>query len=154
MTPFWTIFIIVVGFIVIRILIGAMHRSIIRDHFADIGCEVLSVKWDIFPEGWFFEKGSFYEVSYRNARGMVHYTLCRVGVFSGVYCRLDEQSAGSAPPPPPEPPREPVKSVPAPKAAVSAREGDPRTVEVKILLEENHRLREQVARLTRELENR
>ena len=47
---------------------------------------VVSITWDPFGRGWFFEKNErHYSVSYRDRSGNVQSGTCKTSLFTGVY---------------------------------------------------------------------
>ena len=81
-------------FLVIAILVGlairiVMHfvdKSRIKEEIESKGGRVLSIAWNPFARGWFFEKNErHYEVTYVDRAGHTVSTMCKMSLFIGIY---------------------------------------------------------------------
>ena len=111
--------------LVFRLLAGRMDRGRIKHYIASKGGRVLDKRWSPLGKGWFGEKDSrIYEVRYEDGDGKVHEATCKTSLLSGV-CYTEDTIVG---------------------ADQSSRANE--TSET--LVEENRRLRPELAKLRRE----
>ena len=84
--------------LVIRIAMHFVDRNRIKDEIEAKGGRVLSITWNPFGRGWFFEKGErHYAVTYTDRSGATISTGCKTSFFTGVYWA--EGPRTEAPPP-------------------------------------------------------
>jgi uncharacterized OB-fold protein len=70
----------------IRIVMHFFDKSRIRDEVETRLGRVVSVTWNPFGRGWFFEKGErHYDVTYIDRAGATVATACKTSLFTGVY---------------------------------------------------------------------
>lgn len=93
---------LVIGFVAalgIRLLMHFIDKGRIKTAVESKLGRVVSIRWNPFGRGWFFEKGErHYDVSYINRAGATVSTRCKTSLFTGVYWA--EGPEQSAPPPP------------------------------------------------------
>ena len=76
----------IVGAIGIRIIMHFVDKGRIKDEVETRLGRVVSITWDQFGRGWFFEKGErHYDVSYVDRSGETISTGCKTSLFTGVY---------------------------------------------------------------------
>lgn len=110
--------------VLIRIGAGVFDHSRIKAYVASLGGELLSARWSPFGPGWYGEKRErIYAIRYLDSDGNEHSAYCKTSFWASVYFTEDRIIRQS-----PAAPRE--------------RES---------LLEENRRLRQEIARLKRRL---
>jgi len=108
----------------IRMIIGVLNHSRIRDAIEGRGDHVIAIEWAPFGPGWFGSQNSvIYLVRYREPEGEEHAVYAQTSMFGSVYFREDRI----------------VRNAPRDYAQFATRE--PTRDE---LLEENRRLREQL----------
>jgi len=77
---------IVVGAIVIRIAMHFFDKRRIKDEVEARLGRVVSITWNPFGRGWFFERGErHYDVAYVDRSGETIKTACKTSLFTGVY---------------------------------------------------------------------
>jgi hypothetical protein len=70
----------------IRVTMHFVDKSRIKDEIEAKGGRVLSITWNPFGRGWFFEKGErHYAVTYSDRSGATISTGCKTSLFTGVY---------------------------------------------------------------------
>ena len=70
----------------IRVVMHFVDKSRIKDEFESKGGRVLSIAWNPFARGWFFEKNErHYVVHYADRSGQTVSTMCKTSLFTGVY---------------------------------------------------------------------
>ena len=70
----------------IRILLHFVDKNRIRDEVEAKGGRVVSITWNPFARGWFFEKNErHYNVTYTDRSGTTVSTTCKTSLFTGVY---------------------------------------------------------------------
>src|SRR5512139_2154161 len=91
-------FLIFVGAVGVRIALHFFDKARIKDEVdAKLG-RVVSITWNPFVRGWFFEKGErHYDVTYVDRSGQSITTGCKTSLFTGVYWAEGPQL--SEPPP-------------------------------------------------------
>ena len=74
---------IVIGF---RIILHFVDKNRIKDEIGARGGRVVSIAWNPFARGWFFEKNErHYDVTYTDRSGTTVSTTCKTSFFTGVY---------------------------------------------------------------------
>jgi len=72
--------------IVIRIVMHFVDKKRIKDEVETKLGRVVSITWNPFGRGWFFEKNErHYQVSYVDRSGETISTACKTSFFTGVY---------------------------------------------------------------------
>ena len=80
------IFIAALSAVAIRIVVHFIDKSRIQREIESRGGRVLSITWNPFARGWFFEKNErHYDVSYLDRSGARLSTTCKTSFFTGVY---------------------------------------------------------------------
>lgn len=80
------IFIAALSAVTIRIVVHFIDKSRIQREIESRGGRVLSITWNPFARGWFFEKNErHYDVSYLDRSGARLSTTCKTSFFTGVY---------------------------------------------------------------------
>jgi hypothetical protein len=70
----------------IRIVMHFVDKNRIKDEIESKGGRVISIAWNPFARGWFFEKNErHYEVSYVDRSGQTVSTTCKTSLFTGIY---------------------------------------------------------------------
>ena len=93
----WQIFLFALAAgVAVRVVLHFVDKSRIKDEIESKGGRVISIRWDPFGRGWFFEKNErHYSVTYTDRSGANISTNCKTSVFTGVYWadgpRLEEQ---------------------------------------------------------------
>ena len=83
---FYFLPIAIAAVVALRIIMHFVDKERIKDEVGARGGWVISIRWNPFARGWFFEKNErHYEVTYRNRAGAVATTTCKTSLFSGVY---------------------------------------------------------------------
>ena len=79
--------IVAAGFaLAMRVAMHFLDKNRIRQEVEANGGSVVSITWDPFGRGWFFEKNErHYSVSYRDRSGNVQSGTCKTSLFTGVY---------------------------------------------------------------------
>ncbi len=91
-------FVFVAAGILIRIAMHFVDKNRIKDEVETKLGRVVSIVWNPFGRGWFFEKGErHYDVTYVDRRGERISTSCKTSFFTGVYWA--EGPCRSEPPP-------------------------------------------------------
>lgn len=79
-------FLIIVGAIGVRIAMHFFDKSRIKDEVETRFGRVVSITWNPFGRGWFFEKNErHYDVTYVDRSGQTITTACKTSLFTGVY---------------------------------------------------------------------
>jgi hypothetical protein len=79
-------FLIIVGAIGVRIAMHFFDKSRIKDEVETRLGRVVSITWNPFGRGWFFEKNErHYDVTYVDRSGQTITTACKTSLFTGVY---------------------------------------------------------------------
>jgi len=80
------IFVALLIALAIRIAMHFVDKNRIKDEIEAKGGRVLSISWNPFGRGWFFEKGErHYAVTYTDVSGATISTGCKTSFFTGVY---------------------------------------------------------------------
>jgi hypothetical protein len=123
-----------------------LDRDRIRTYIEQRGGKILSIRWTPFGKGWFGEKSDrIYEVVYRDHAGNEHFATCKTSMWTGVYWTEDRVTHRAADW---HDPVAPGDSGPEPFLT------DHADAEAVGMFEEMRRLREENARLKRELGRR
>lgn len=70
----------------IRIVMHFVDKNRIKDEIESKGGRVVSIAWNPFARGWFFEKNErHYEVTYVDRSGQTVSTTCKTSLFTGIY---------------------------------------------------------------------
>ena len=70
----------------VRIIMHFVDKSRIKSEIESKGGRVISIRWNPFARGWFFEKNErHYEVAYTDRSGATVSTTCKTSLFTGVY---------------------------------------------------------------------
>jgi hypothetical protein len=88
------IFILAIGAgLAIRVVMHFVDKNRIRQEIESKGGRVISISWDPFGRGWFFEKNErHYSVTYTDRSGAHVSALCKTSLFTGVYWADGAQS--------------------------------------------------------------
>jgi ribosomal protein S27AE len=79
-------FLIIAGAIGVRIAMHFFDKSRIKDEVETRLGRVVSITWNPFGRGWFFEKNErHYDVTYVDRSGQTITTACKTSLFTGVY---------------------------------------------------------------------
>lgn len=83
----YPIFLLAIGAgLTIRILMHFVDKSRIKDEVESKGGRVISISWNPFGRGWFFEKNErHYSVIYTDRSGATVSADCKTSLFTGVY---------------------------------------------------------------------
>ncbi|HTN02253.1 MAG TPA: hypothetical protein VL132_10260 [Planctomycetaceae bacterium] len=123
-TAFLIVPILIALMVLIRIGAGVLDHSRINAYVASLGGELLSARWSPFGPGWYGEKRErIYAIRYLDREGHEHSAYCKTSLLASVYFTEDRIVRQSATAPP----------------------------ERESLVEENRRLRQEIARLKRRL---
>jgi hypothetical protein len=88
---------LVIG-LTIRVVMHFVDKSRIKDEIESKGGRVISIAWNPFARGWFFEKNErHYEVTYVDRSGSTISTTCKTSLFTGLYWA---EGPNLEPPPP------------------------------------------------------
>lgn len=81
------IFILAIGAgLAIRVVMHFVDKNRIRQEIESNGGRVISISWNPFGRGWFFEKNErHYSVTYTDRSGAHVSTSCKTSLFTGVY---------------------------------------------------------------------
>jgi hypothetical protein len=84
--------------ILIRIMLGGMDGTRVRNYIEARGGRLLSSNWAPFGRGWFGEKSDrIYAVRYVDRDGNEHEASCKTSLFTGVYFTEDQIVRYAAP---------------------------------------------------------
>ncbi|HEY7218017.1 MAG TPA: zinc ribbon domain-containing protein [Candidatus Binatia bacterium] len=76
----------IVAGLIWRITMHFVDKNRIKDEIESKGGRVISMSWNPFARGWFFEKNErHYNVTYMNRSGTTVSTTCKTSLFTGVY---------------------------------------------------------------------
>jgi uncharacterized OB-fold protein len=79
-------FLVIVGAVALRIVMHFVDKSRIKDEVETRLGRVVSITWNPFGRGWFFERGErHYDVTYIDRSGETIATSCKTSFFTGVY---------------------------------------------------------------------
>ena len=69
-----------------RVVMHFVDKNRIKDEIEAKGGRVISIRWNPFARGWFFEKNErHYDVTYTDRSGATVSTTCKTSLFTGVY---------------------------------------------------------------------
>jgi hypothetical protein len=81
----YALYALVIG-LAIRVVMHFVDKSRIKDEIESKGGRVISIAWNPFARGWFFEKNErHYEVTYVDRSGSTISTTCKTSLFTGLY---------------------------------------------------------------------
>jgi hypothetical protein len=81
-----TIFAIIAAAIAFRVIVHFADKNRIQHEVEGRGGRIVSIKWNPFARGWFFEKGErHYDLMYVDRSGAAISTTCKTSFFTGVY---------------------------------------------------------------------
>ena len=70
----------------IRVVMHFIDKGRIKDEIEAKGGRIVSISWNPFGRGWFFEKNErHYSVTYRDRSGATLEADCKTSLFTGVY---------------------------------------------------------------------
>src|ERR1700741_4188206 len=83
-----------------RVVMHFVDKNRIKDEVEAKGGRIVSISWNPFARGWFFEKNErHYDVTYTDRSGTMQSTTCKTSLFTGVYWadgpRLESRRRGS-----------------------------------------------------------
>ena len=83
----YLIFLLAIGAgLAIRVLLHFVDKGRIKDEVESKGGKVISISWNPFGRGWFFEKNErHYSVTYTDRSGATLEAACKTSLFTGVY---------------------------------------------------------------------
>lgn len=91
-------FLIIIGAIGARIALHFFDKGRIKDEVEARLGRVVSITWNPFGRGWFFEKNERqYDVTYVDRSGQTITTACKTSLFTGVYWAEGPQLSVPAP---------------------------------------------------------
>jgi hypothetical protein len=77
-----------VAIVVIRAILHFVDKSHIREDVEAKGGRILSIRWNPFGRGWFFEKNErHYAVTYIDRSGATISAACKTSLFTGILGR-------------------------------------------------------------------
>lgn len=81
------VFLLAVGAgLTIRVIMHFIDKSRIKEEIESKGGRVISIRWNPFGRGWFFEKTErHYSVTYTDRSGANVSANCKTSLFTGVY---------------------------------------------------------------------
>ena len=83
---YFYVFLFVCTGILVRIAMHFVDKNRIKDEVETKLGRVVSITWNPFGRGWFFERGErHYDVSYVDRSGATVSTSCKTSFFTGVY---------------------------------------------------------------------
>jgi hypothetical protein len=72
--------------VALRVVLHFVDKNRIQREIESRGGRVVSIAWNPFARGWFFEKNErHYDVTYIDRTGASVSTTCKTGFFTGVY---------------------------------------------------------------------
>src|SRR5574341_605286 len=78
--------IVLLAALAFRIVMHFVDKNRIKDEVEDKLGRIVSIRWNPFGRGWFFEKGErHYDVTYVDRSGQTITTGCKTSFFTGVY---------------------------------------------------------------------
>jgi hypothetical protein len=84
-----------VGF---RVVMHFVDKNRIKDEVERRLGRIVSISWNPFARGWFFEKNErHYDVTYVDHSGVTISTTCKTSLFTGVYWAEGPRAAEPAP---------------------------------------------------------
>jgi hypothetical protein len=83
----YQIFLLAIGAgLAIRIVMHFVDKRRIKDEVESRGGRIISISWNPFGRGWFFEKNErHYSVTYTDRSGATLEADCKTSLFTGVY---------------------------------------------------------------------
>jgi hypothetical protein len=90
--------IVLIAAVFVRRFFTFLDRQRIQAYLETRGGTVLDIKSRWFGPGWFGNRGSTYDVTYRTPQGRTVSATCTTGVFLGVYWTSEVLPAGSEDP--------------------------------------------------------
>ena len=82
----------------LRVAMHFFDKNRIQDEVEGKLGRVVSIRWNPFGRGWFFEKGErHYDVTYLDRSGQRVSTTCKTSLFTGVYWAEAPQASKPAP---------------------------------------------------------
>jgi hypothetical protein len=87
---------LLIAAVFIRWIANSLDRRRIQAHVETAGGTVLDIKSRWFAPGWFGNRGSTYDVTYRTPQGRTVTATCMTGVFRGVYWISKNLPAGTS----------------------------------------------------------
>ena len=83
----YQIYLLVIGAAVaIRIVMHFVDKNRIKDDVEAKGGRIISISWNPFGRGWFFEKNErHYTVIYADRLGATVSATCKTSLFTGIY---------------------------------------------------------------------
>jgi hypothetical protein len=83
----WEICLLALGAaIAIRVVFHFVDKARIKDAIQSKGGRLISIHWNPFGRGWFFEKNErHYSVVYTDRSGAKVFATCKTSLFTGVY---------------------------------------------------------------------
>ena len=70
----------------IRVVMHFIDKGRIKNEIEAKGGRIISISWNPFGRGWFFEKNErHYSVTYRDRSGATLASDCKTSLFTGVY---------------------------------------------------------------------
>ena len=85
----------IVAALAIRIAMHFFDKARIKDEVEAKGGRMVSINWNPFGRGWFFERNErHYNVTYRDRSGATISTTCKTSLFTGVYWADGPTAAG------------------------------------------------------------
>jgi double zinc ribbon protein len=72
--------------LLVRVAMHFIDKNRIKDEVESKGGRIVSISWNPFARGWFFEKNErHYAVTYLDGSGATVSTTCKTSLFTGVY---------------------------------------------------------------------
>jgi hypothetical protein len=80
------IFVGALAAVAVRVAFHFIDKSRIQREIESRGGRILSISWNPFARGWFFERNErHYDVTYLDRTGTALSTTCKTSFFTGVY---------------------------------------------------------------------
>lgn len=130
---FFLLFVVLIGISIgIRLFAGSLNHERIRKYVAGQGGSVEDIQWEPFGPGWFGEKSdAIYKIRYIDSKGDRYEAYCKTSMLSGVYLSHEKLLSRKS----------------EQRTYFSTFQDEiPETLE-----EENHRLKDTIARLEEEI---
>jgi hypothetical protein len=81
-----TILLVPVAALAIRVALHFLDKARIKEEVEAKGGRIISINWNPFGRGWFFERNErYYNVTYKDRSEAIISTSCKTSLFTGVY---------------------------------------------------------------------
>jgi hypothetical protein len=89
MNPLWGFAGVLLFGLTIRLVAGAFDRGRIQSYLEDMGCKLISKKWEPLGPGWQGGNMRIYKIVYSDTDGAIHRAYAKTSTMGGVYLSHD-----------------------------------------------------------------